>query len=272
MNKKYMIAAMAAVLTAAATSISCFGAGRAKTEVPGGPGVVMTEETKEGSGIQETGESQEGGASQTGPAVQDGKIIPGNLEAAREADQMIVVVGTGGCYADVFYYRKDEQAAWNLVWKEDGIVGRGGITSDKREGDGKTPIGTYGFTLAFGLKEDPGSILNYHQIQTDDYWVDDPASAYYNRLVNTAQTAKDWNSAENLAACSPYYNYALALDYNQDCVPGLGSAIFLHCYTASPDNGSAGCIRLPEERMRELLLTVTEKSRIVIAADLESLR
>ena len=206
-----------------------------------------------------------------GPAVVDGVIQPHNLTGAEGADQLIVVVGTGGCNADTYYYKKGDDT-WNLVWKEASIVGRGGITSEKAEGDGRTPAGTYGFTMAFGLKDDPGSVLPYHKIVKGDYWVDDPASAYYNKLVNTSTTPRTWNSAENLAAASPYYDYALALDYNQDCVPGKGSAIFLHCFTASADNGSAGCIRLPEARAKELVQSATGQTRIVIAGNLESLR
>ena len=68
------------------------------------------------------------------------------------------------------------------------------------------------------------------------------------------------------------HNYALALNYNEECVPGQGSAIFLHCFTANPDNGSAGCIRLPEERAKELVMSATEQTRIIIARDLEHLR
>ena len=51
-----------------------------------------------------------------------------------------------------------------MVWKEAGIVGRNGITDQKTEGDGSTPSGTYGFTMAFGLRENPGSVLPYHKI------------------------------------------------------------------------------------------------------------
>ena len=102
--------------------------------------------------------------------------------------------------------------------------------------------------------------------------MDDSQSAHYNRLVNTSETAKDWNSAENLATAYTVYNYALALSYNEECVPGQGSAIFLHCFTANPDNGSAGCIRLPEERAKELVMSATEQTRIIIARDLEHLR
>lgn len=242
-----------------------------------GPGVLGTDQS--GAGTGELGADAAASGTDAGavervhaaPAVSDGVIRPENLEGAKDADQLIVVVGTGGCHADTYYYKKSGDT-WNLEWKEASVVGRGGITAQKAEGDGKTPAGTYGFTMAFGLKEDPGSILPYHKIVKGDYWVDDASNPYYNKLVNTSVTPKTWNSAENLMAASPYYNYALALDYNQDCVPGKGSAIFLHCFTASADNGSAGCIRLPEARARELVQSATGQTRIVIAENLESLK
>ena len=209
--------------------------------------------------VSDTARTEAHGDAQYRPAVIDGNIQPQNLTGAEDADQLIVVVGTGGWYSGNLYFMTS-------------IVGRGGITSEKAEGDGRTPAGTYGFTMAFGLKDDPGSVLPYHKIVKGDYWVDDSASPYYNKLVNTSTTPRTWNSAENLAAASPYYDYALALDYNQDCVPGKGSAIFLHCFTASADNGSAGCIRLPEARAKELVQSATGQTRIVIAENMESLR
>lgn len=254
MNKKVSGFLAAAVLAAVCLCGTSFAAGAAKPvrQESGGPGVEVS--------------------GRYGAPVQDGVIVPENLKAATEADQLVVVVGTGGCNADVSYYKKDAAGAWTLSWTEAGIVGRNGITQEKREGDGKTPAGTYRFTMPFGLEEDPGAVLPYHRIARGDFWVDDPQSAHYNRLVNTGETAKDWNSAENLAAAYPVYNYALSLSYNEECVPGMGSAIFLHCFTANPDNGSAGCIRLPQERAKELVMSVTDRSRIVIAQDLSQLQ
>ena len=60
--------------------------------------------------------------------------------------------------------------------------------------------------------------------------MDDPESRYYNRLVDASQVEKDWDSAEHLVDVSPYYNYALSLTYNEEAVPGKGSAIFLHLH------------------------------------------
>lgn len=253
-KNRYMIMLGAALLAAAGMGMTSLAAGRAQTAGDAGAGGPGAAAEKPSVAVPESGE-----------------IIPGSLEASGEADQLVVVVGTGGCNADVSYYKKDGDGSWELSWKEAGIVGKNGITWDKTEGDGKTPAGAYRFTIPFGLKEDPGAILPYHRIVQGDFWVDDPASAHYNQLVNTGVTARDWKSAENLPASRPVYNYALALSYNEECVPGKGSAIFLHCFTANPDNGSAGCIRLPEERVRELVRSVTKNTRIVIVPDAKQL-
>ncbi len=105
--------------------------------------------------------------------------------------------------------------------------------------------------------------MPYYKLTDHDYWVDDPDSQYYNRMVNTREVKKDWNSAEHLIQSSPYYNYVLSLTYNEDAVPGKGSAIFLHC-TAEGYPGSSGCICIPQEEMKTLLQCADEKTKIVI--------
>ena len=140
MKRRYSAAVLLGLLAAVSTTTCSFGAGQVKQEdTMTGPGVSMTEEEMPGVPVKERGQ-----------------IIPENLEAAREADQMIVVVGTGGCNADVFYYQKNEQENWGLAWQEAGIVGRNGITADKAEGDGKTPSGTYSFTWRSDCWKIPG--------------------------------------------------------------------------------------------------------------------
>lgn len=192
---------------------------------------------------------------------------PGETAAV---DQILAVAGTGACNADISCYKK-ENGNWELKWTEKGYVGRKGITDNKKEGDGATPSGVYSFDLAFGLLDDPGSILPYHKIAEGDFWVDDLASPHYNQLVNDKATEKDWNSGENLIKATPYYNYALNLDYNKERTPGAGSAIFLHCFMATDYKGSSGCICLPEERMKELVGSVNSNTRIVIAQDAQHL-
>ena len=185
-------------------------------------------------------------------------------ESIETIDQAIVVDGQEGFRATVTYYKKQSDGSWEQEFSVPAIYGRNGGTHDKTEGDGKTPFGAYRFTMAFGTKENPGSILPYHQLTSNDFWVDDPGSAYYNRLVDVSQTVRDWDSAEDMSRQGVSYNYGLALNYNEDCTPGKGSAIFLHCYTKSNDSGSAGCIRIPEDNMRQLIQSVDANTRIVI--------
>lgn len=202
------------------------------------------------------------------------------LEASKDASQIILVVGKGNYDATVSYYKKKESEAigpavsaggWEHKFSVEGVVGKNGITSEKKEGDSKTPEGVYQFTLAFGLFDNPGSQIPYHKIQMGDYWVDDSASVYYNKLVNVNSTPKSWNSAEDMMACVPYYNYGLALNYNEECVPGEGSAIFIHCTKSTADTGSAGCVRIPQEKMKQLVESVDEHTKIIIVDSIEDL-
>ena len=93
--------------------------------------------------------------------------------------------------------------------------------------------------------------------------MDDPESRFYNRFAENQEAGKDWTSAENLASISPWYDYCLALDYNEEQVPGKGSAIFLHCLTDG-DQYTSGCISIPEENMETLLVSIGEHAEIVI--------
>ena len=51
------------------------------------------------------------------------------------------------------------------VLRQKGVYGRNGASTEKKEGDGKTPEGTFGITMVFGLLESPGSILPYHRLK-----------------------------------------------------------------------------------------------------------
>ena len=180
----------------------------------------------------------------------------------QNTDQLILVKGTVGCEADISYY-VHMQNGWQHMWTEPGYVGSKGITEDKRKEirPHRLEFTALIWHSAFWRIRE---VCPYHQIVQGDIWVDDPASAYYNRLVNTSSVSKDWVSGENLIQASPYYNYALNLTYNADCVPGEGSAIFLHCFMDSSYKGSSGCICLPQERMEELIKNVTSDTKIVI--------
>ena len=206
----------------------------------------------------------------TGPALTasyNGDV--NTLEAAKDATQLIVVIGNrqDPAKSRLDWYKRDADGKLVQVMSKEAVSGMNGITMQKQEGDKKTPAGVYRFTMAFGLKANPGTILPYHQIVDGDYYVDDGNSQYYNKLANTKQVQKDWNSAEDLMAQAPQYNYGLVLDYNPECTPGKGSAIFLHCPKSWNNTGTSGCISIPEEDMKQVVCQVDTGTKIVVVQD-----
>jgi len=129
-------------------------------------------------------------------------------------------------------------------------VGYNGVArpGTKREGDGKTPSGTYGLSFFFGVQPLSGVYFPYRLAYSYDYWDDDPASPRYNEWVD-ARTANPGRNPEPMHQV-PAYNYAAVIAYNTARVPGLGSAIFLHVGTG---RATAGCVSLPASQLIALL-------------------
>ena len=132
------------------------------------------------------------------------------------------------------------------VWfniKEKCYIGKNGLTNNKIEGDQKTPIGLFKLGKVFGThKKEEISLhkdLEYIQINKNLFWVDDPNSKYYNKLVDITNTERDWISAENLLDCKIPYEYAIEIKTNPENIPKKGSAIFIHC---KAKDYTAGCI------------------------------
>ena len=76
---------------------------------------------------------------------------------------------------------------WNDGWQTEKVlteiaIGKNGATTDKREGDFKTPLGLFKLGSAFGtssIKTD----YPYLKVTNDSYWVDDSMSPNYNKWV-----------------------------------------------------------------------------------------
>jgi L,D-peptidoglycan transpeptidase YkuD (ErfK/YbiS/YcfS/YnhG family) len=132
-----------------------------------------------------------------------------------------------------------------------------------------TPTGSFTLTQAFGRNSDPGTNLPYFRTRTSDWWISQPG-----RLYNTHQrcssscafTRGDPN--EHLYYETPYYNYAVVIDYNTRNAPGgvhagAGSAFFLH---VTDGRATAGCVAIPQSKLVTLMrwLTPSAHPRIVI--------
>lgn len=124
------------------------------------------------------------------------------------------------------------------------ILGEGGISAHKQEGDGATPRGLLALRRvlyrADRLAPPRCAGLPREPIAPSDGWCDDPAHPDYNRAVRLPHPGRH----ERLWRDDPVYDLLAVLGYNDDPVQrGAGSAIFLHVARAD-ERPTKGCVAL----------------------------
>jgi L,D-peptidoglycan transpeptidase YkuD (ErfK/YbiS/YcfS/YnhG family) len=164
-------------------------------------------------------------------------------------------------------YETLEYRAGRLWWpggSAAAAIGRSGVRTNKKEGDGATPAGSY--PLVFGFyREDrikiPHSRLPMRVLGPHDAWVDDPTDARYNSLVTLpypARTERMWRN-------DGIYDVLVVIGYNmRPVIAGAGSAIFLHI--ARPNfSATEGCIAVDRAVLVNLISLLAPESWITIA-------
>lgn len=171
--------------------------------------------------------------------------------------QLIKVKVVGGSKGILEFFDDNKK-----IFETEAFLGRNGVTINKKEGDLKTPIGTFNLGIVFGMHDIQKELkIPYIQINKDLYWGDDVNSRYYNQLVDIQKISKDWKSAEHLSDYPRQYEYAMEIKTNPENIPGNGSAIFLHCSVQKP---TAGCVAIEKEKMLEILKNIKENALISI--------
>ncbi|WP_323765921.1 L,D-transpeptidase family protein [Marinovum sp.] len=140
-------------------------------------------------------------------------------------------------------------------------IGRGGLTRDKREGDGATPRGTHHIT---GLLYRPDRMARptpwAEPILPGDLWSDAPSDPAYNSLVRAPCAA----SHEVLRRPDPLYDLVLLTDWNwPEATPGRGSAIFLHRWRR-PGYPTEGCLAFRPDHLRAIAALAAPGTRLVV--------
>lgn len=194
----------------------------------------------------------------TAPAVRRTTAVCPGLSGTSGA-QVLLIVGSGSLASARMCEKRSGQ--WVAVrGPMRGHVGRNGVAAAgaKREGDGRTPSGTYLLGRGFGQSGNPGVRFRWTVVDGSDVWVDDAKSSLYNTWQRTPANGR-WTSAEKLL--QRYYALAQVIDYNTAGVPGRGSAMFLHLDHAS---GTAGCITLQRADLLAVFRWERSGARIVI--------
>lgn len=171
-----------------------------------------------------------------------------------QAEQMIVVKSSQSqkTSATLQTYEKQNGQWVAKTSPVSALIGKAG-TGKTREGDGKTPVGTYELGTAFGWGSKPaGMKYSFKPVTKNDYWVDDVRAKEYNQWVRyTGNPSSKWASFEKLH--QPLYKYGVVIRYNEDpIVKGEGSAIFLHLKTTAT-RYTLGCVAIDEQHLVKIL-------------------
>ncbi|MBV9592695.1 MAG: L,D-transpeptidase family protein [Actinobacteria bacterium] len=143
-------------------------------------------------------------------------------------------------------------------------VGGAGV-GHASEGSTRTPAGSFTLTQAFGHDANPATSLPYFQTTPADWWISQ-SGALYNTHQNCASGCafSQGDPNEHLYYETPYYNYAVVIDYNTGpVVQGAGSAFFLHVTDGTP---TAGCVAVPQATLVTIMqwLSPAAHPRILI--------
>lgn len=143
-------------------------------------------------------------------------------------------------------------------------LGRGGITRNKREGDGATPAGVWAITGGVWRADRaprPQTPLPLSPTGPHDLWSDDPGHDGYNK---PHRGIRPNFGHERMRRGDCLYDLVLFSDWNTEpAEPGLGSAIFVHCWKGAR-RPTAGCIAFSQPDLIWIIGRWREDSRILV--------
>jgi len=142
-------------------------------------------------------------------------------------------------------------------------IGKKGSTKNKKEGDKKTPIGTFKIENLYFRKDrlkKPSTSLKCVEIKKNMGWCDDIRfPEKYNKLIKIKKKIRH----EKLLRKDNKYNFLIPIKYNfKKPIVGLGSCIFIHL--TKDFKPTAGCIALKEKDFLILLKIIKKNSKIKI--------
>ena len=142
-------------------------------------------------------------------------------------------------------------------------VGKNGLTSNKVEGDKKTPIGTFELDKLYYRKDKfskPKTKLKCVPIDRGMGWCNDLNNPQkYNKIIKRNKKIKH----EKIFRSDSNYDFIIPIKYNfRKPILGKGSAIFLHI--TKNYRSTAGCIAISKNDFLILIKLLKKSTKIKI--------
>jgi L,D-peptidoglycan transpeptidase YkuD (ErfK/YbiS/YcfS/YnhG family) len=166
--------------------------------------------------------------------------------------QIILVTAMSDSPTGYLYTFEKKADTWTEILENIPVViGRSGMSANKIEGDGKSPLGLHKIGHAFGIGAKPKYVkMSYKEISAADKFIDDPESSQYNSWVRGETDAKSY---ERMKRKDELYDLGLVIEYNMHpVVANKGSAIFMHIWKSS-SRGTEGCVAMKKIHLEDIM-------------------
>ena len=142
-------------------------------------------------------------------------------------------------------------------------IGKKGFTKNKKEGDKKTPKGTFEIDNLYfrnDRKQKPSTLLNCIKIKKNMGWCNDTSfPKKYNKLFKIQKNI----GHEKLKRKDYKYDFLIPIKYNfKKPITDRGSCIFIHL--TKDYKPTAGCIALKEKDFLIMVKLIKKNSKIKI--------
>ncbi|MBZ8117702.1 L,D-transpeptidase family protein [Roseovarius sp. LXJ103] len=140
-------------------------------------------------------------------------------------------------------------------------IGKGGLSADKREGDGATPKGVHRIVgLLYRPDRVPPPAPWAEPILPGDLWSDASGEAEYNHPVRAPYA----HSHEALRRGDPLYDVVMITDWNwPEAQAARGSCIFLHQWRR-PGYPTEGCIAFRRDHIWQIAALAAPGTKLII--------
>ncbi|MBQ6834453.1 MAG: hypothetical protein IJO55_08580 [Lachnospiraceae bacterium] len=161
------------------------------------------------------------------------------------------------------YFSRNEMGEWEEFFSVEGF-----LSGDMLNGKEIT-YGVYSPQATFGVKENPGSLLPYQYLTTNDYWCLDPSDELFGNIVTVYKREEQPISGIKMESLKTFCNYGMILKPEME---GTGyPALVVNCLQMENNDGTFCGLQIPEQYMRILVQSLDENTRVIISDSLESL-
>lgn len=158
------------------------------------------------------------------------------------------------------YFTKVGEEGWQEVFSVECYIS-GGQMMDKEE-----IYGAYEPAKTFGIRENPGSLLPFRSLTSNEYWILDPEDENYGSIYIADKYHERPANGISLEGLKAFVNYGMILqpeDDYADC-----PALVINCLQSETNSDVLSGIQMPEDYLRMLIQSIDSDTRVVIAGEM----